>query len=67
MRDYGGNIPCPTCGHRHHITPRQLQADLEIAFVCPNCGVSVRHENAVAYAIAEHFETIKLGLRRIKI
>jgi transcription elongation factor Elf1 len=67
MRDYGGDIPCPTRGHPHHVTPRQLQADLEITFTCSECGHEVEHENAVAREIAEHFETIKVGLRRLKI
>jgi transcription elongation factor Elf1 len=67
MRDYGGDIPCPACGHLHHVTPRQLQADLEITFTCSECGHEVVHENAVAWEIAEHFETIKVGLRRLKI
>jgi transcription elongation factor Elf1 len=67
MRDYGGDIACPVCGHNHHVTPRQLQADLEITFTCSNCGTETLHENPVAWEIAEHFETIKYGLRRIRI
>ncbi len=67
MRDYGGDISCPTCGQLHHITPRQLQADLEVAFTCGYCGNDVVHENAVAWQIAEHFETIKSNLRRLRI
>jgi hypothetical protein len=34
MRDYGGDIPCPECGQKHHISPRQLQGDLQIEFTC---------------------------------
>jgi transcription elongation factor Elf1 len=67
MRDYGGDISCPMCGHLHHITPRQLQADLEVAFTCSHCGTEVVHENRIAWDIAEHFETIKGNLRRIRV
>jgi transcription elongation factor Elf1 len=67
MRDYGGDISCPMCGHLHHITPRQLQADLEVAFTCRRCGTEVVHENQIAWDIAEHFETIKRNLRRIRV
>ncbi len=67
MRDYGGDISCPMCGRLHHITPRQLQWDLEVAFTCEWCGTEVVHQNEIAWAIAEHFETIKNNLRRIRI
>ena len=67
MRDYGGDISCPVCGHLHHITPRQLQADLEVTFTCGYCGAEVVHQNEIAWAIAEHFETIKYNLRRIRV
>ncbi len=67
MRDYGGDISCPACGALHHITPRQLQWDLEIEFICAYCGADVVHENRIAWAIAEHFETIKYNLSRIRI
>jgi transcription elongation factor Elf1 len=67
MRDYGGDISCPSCGHLHHITPRQLQADLEVTFTCDRCGNEVVHENTVAWEIAEHFKTIKSNLRRLRI
>ena len=67
MKDYGGDISCPMCGHKHHVTPRQLQADLEIAFTCGYCGTEVVHQNEVAWAIAEHFDTIKYNLQRIRI
>jgi predicted RNA-binding Zn-ribbon protein involved in translation (DUF1610 family) len=40
---------------------------LEIVFTCSKCGTEVVHENAVAREIADHFETIKNGLRRIRI
>jgi hypothetical protein len=55
------------CGHLHHVTPRQLQGDLEIAFTCGYCGTEVVHQNEIAWQIAEHFETIKYNLRRIRI
>ncbi|HEX4507603.1 MAG TPA: hypothetical protein VH722_17885 [Alphaproteobacteria bacterium] len=55
------------CGHLHHITPRQLQAELEVAFTCGYCGTEVVHENQIAWAIAEHFETIKYNLTRLRI
>jgi len=67
MKDYGGDISCPMCGHLHHITPRQLQADLEVAFICGYCGTEVVHENQIAWAIAEHFDTIKYNLTRLRI
>jgi transcription elongation factor Elf1 len=67
MRDYGGDISCPMCGQLHHITPRQLQGDLEVAFTCGYCGMEVVHQNEVAWAIARHFETIKYNLTRIRI
>jgi transcription elongation factor Elf1 len=67
MRDYGGDISCPMCGHPHHISPRQLQADFEIVFTCGRCGMDVVHENTVAWEIAQHFETIKFGLSRMRI
>jgi hypothetical protein len=65
MRDYGADISCPTCGQEYHLTPRRLQADLEIVFLCQNCGTEVVQDNPVAREIADHFETIKHGLRRI--
>ena len=67
MRDYGRDIPCPSCGHLHHVTPRQLQVDLQIVFTGSDRGTEVVHENAIAREIAEHFETIKNGLRRLRI
>ena len=67
MKDYGGDISCPMCGHLHHITPRQLQADLEVAFTCDYCSADVVHENQIAWAIAEHFDTIKYNLTRLRI
>jgi hypothetical protein len=65
MRDYGKTIACPTCGQEHYVTPRRLQADLEIVFICSRCGAKVSQDNPVAREIAEHFETIKDGLRRM--
>ena len=67
MKDYGGDISCPTCGQPHHITPRQLQAELEVVFTCDYCGSEVVHANAIAWQIAEHFETIKYNLSRLRI
>jgi uncharacterized Zn finger protein len=67
MRDYGGDIPCRACGALHHVTPRVLQADLQIVFTCSNCGAEVVHENDVARGIAEHFQTIRVNLSRLRI
>jgi DNA-directed RNA polymerase subunit RPC12/RpoP len=67
MRDYGAKISCPICGHLHYITPKQLQADLEITYTCSNCGTEVMHANAVAAAIAEQFDTIRKGLGKIRV
>jgi hypothetical protein len=67
MRDYGRDIPCPVCGALHHVSPRVLQADLQIVFICSNCSTEVVHENAVAREIAEHFATIRINLSRLKI
>ena len=67
MRDYRGGIPCPSSGHLHHVSPRQLQADPQIVFTCSKCGAGVVHENEVAREIAEHFRTIKVNLSRLKI
>jgi predicted RNA-binding Zn-ribbon protein involved in translation (DUF1610 family) len=67
MRDYGGDIPCPTCGALYHVSPRVLQGDLQIVFTCPSCGTDVVHDNDVAREIAEHFATIRINLSRLKI
>lgn len=65
MRDYGGNISCPICGHLHYITPRQLQSDLEITYTCSNCGTRAVHANIVVADIAQRFDTIRKGLWKI--
>ena len=67
MRDYGGDILCPSCGHLHHVSPRRLQADLQIVFSCSHCGTEVVHENVVARELAERFQTIRHNLSRLKI
>jgi transcription elongation factor Elf1 len=67
MRDYGGDVPCPTCGHQHHVVPRRLQGDPQLYFVCDNCGNAVLLENPVAQEIAAHFENIRYGLSRLRI
>ena len=67
MRDYGGDISCPVCGLDHHISPRQLQADLEITFTCPGCGTEVVHDNKVAQEIAARIEGLRPGFEKLKI
>lgn len=66
-RDYGADIACPHCGSKVHITPRQLQTELEIIFTCPACGADVVHENDVAREIAIQMETIGRRVARLKI
>jgi hypothetical protein len=67
MRDYGAEIACPKCGQLHYISPRRLQSDLRIAFMCSSCATEVVHENPVAQAIAARMATIKRELSKIKI
>jgi len=67
MRDYGGDIPCPGCGEKHHISARQLQTEVQIDFTCAGCGMEVSAANEVAGAIARQMDLIKGGLGRIKI
>ncbi len=67
MRDYGGDIPCPECGQKHHISPRQLQGDLQIEFTCARCGADVIADNDVAGAIVKKMDLIKRGLGKIKV
>jgi hypothetical protein len=44
-----------------------LQTELEVAFTCGRCGADVVYENPVAWEIAQHFETIRIGLSRMRI
>ncbi|MDB5393075.1 MAG: hypothetical protein JWM91_581 [Rhodospirillales bacterium] len=67
LRDYGADIACPECRTQVHITPKQLQSELQIAFICARCGSEVIHENAVARDIADRMETIRRGLGKIRI
>lgn len=67
MRHYGGNIPCANCGNKHYVEPKQLQAELQIFFICKVCGMEVLHANAIAREIADHFETIRYGLSKLRI
>jgi hypothetical protein len=67
MKDYGGDIPCPLCGHQHHVTPKQLQCYLQILFVCSNCQTEVLHENAVAQEIADQVASMEWRVPRLKI
>jgi DNA-directed RNA polymerase subunit RPC12/RpoP len=67
MRDYGGDISCPTCGHIHHVTPRQLQGDFQIVFICEHCGTEVVHDNKVAQEIAARIEGLRPGFEKLKI
>ncbi|MDB5397387.1 MAG: hypothetical protein JWM91_4893 [Rhodospirillales bacterium] len=67
MKDYGADFPCPECGAKHHATPRQLQTDLQIAFICARCGHHVVAENAVANKIFGEMDAIKSGLEKIKV
>jgi hypothetical protein len=67
MRDYGAEIACPECGQLHYISPRKLQADLQIIFICARCATEVIHENAVAQGIAARMGTIRRELSKIKI
>jgi DNA-directed RNA polymerase subunit RPC12/RpoP len=67
MKDYGATLSCPRCGGKHHITPRQLQADAQVEFVCAQCGQRVVATNDVASKIFAEMDAIKEGLGRIKI
>jgi DNA-directed RNA polymerase subunit RPC12/RpoP len=67
MRDYGGEISCPMCGHKHHVTPRQLQTEIQIVFHCANCGTDVTHENSVAREIAAGMNAIRASLEKLNI
>jgi hypothetical protein len=67
MRDYGAELACPKCGQLHYISPRRLQADLRIAFICSSCATEVVHENTVAQGIAARMATIRKELGKIKV
>jgi DNA-directed RNA polymerase subunit RPC12/RpoP len=67
MKDYGALIPCPECGAKHHVTPRQLQTELQFVFGCTQCGRTVTHDNEVAIKIYDEMYAIREGLGRIKI
>jgi uncharacterized Zn finger protein len=67
MKDYGAQSPCPECGAKHQVTPRQLQAETQIVFTCAACGHVVAYDNQVAIKIHDEMYAIKDGLERIKI
>lgn len=67
MKDYGAQIPCPECGTKHQVTPKQLQIELQLVFTCTHCGLLVTCDNAVAIKIFDEMHAIKEGLSKIKI
>ena len=66
-RDYGADIACPHCGSKVHLNPRQLQTEIEIAYVCPGCGAGIVYENEIAKAIAAQMESISRRVGKLKI
>lgn len=67
MKDYGSDIPCPMCGHEHHITPKELQCYLQIPFVCTHCQADVLHENPIAEEIAYQVASMEWRLPKGKV
>ena len=67
MRDYGGTITCPNCGQSYTVTPRQLQYDLRIEFICGRCGEHTLLDNEIAIRIADHFDGIRRNLSKLRL
>jgi len=51
----------------YYVSPRKLQAELQIVFNCSSCGTETVHENAVAQGIAARMLTIRRELSKIKV